>query len=70
MADAMHVFLEGGPPELLTDDRLLHVEQVDEDIVVPRYGGCEHFTPTRRTCEVEGQPCVVFQWNGQTKVAE
>ena len=67
---AYNVFLSGGPADI--SQRLVHLAEVNanDDVVVPRGNGYEHFCPTTEFCEIDGSRLAVFSWHYRTKIAE
>jgi hypothetical protein len=70
--NAYNVFLSGGPTDIPQRQRLIHLADVtaDDDVVVPKGNGYEHFSSTNEICEIDGSRLTVFRWQYNTRIAE
>ncbi|MFC5172968.1 DUF5988 family protein [Streptomyces mutomycini] len=66
-----NVILRGGPSTYLSEEqRIRHVERLDEKLKLPRGDRYEHFEPTAESEVHEGVALRVFTWTGATQFAE
>ncbi|KPC79009.1 MULTISPECIES: DUF5988 family protein [Streptomyces] len=66
-----NVILRGGPSTYLSEEqRICHVERLDEKLKLPRGDRYEHFEPTAESEVHEGVALRVFTWTGATQFAE
>lgn len=63
--------LRGGPSSYLPEDqRIRHVEELDQTVKLLRGNRYEHFAPTPDVELHDGRSLRVFVWEGATKLAE
>ncbi|MDJ1130688.1 DUF5988 family protein [Streptomyces iconiensis] len=66
-----NVILRGGPSTYLSEDqRIRHVERLDEELKLPRGNRYEHFEPTGESETHNGVRLRVFVWRSATQFAE
>ncbi|WP_328610189.1 DUF5988 family protein [Amycolatopsis sp. NBC_00345] len=62
--------LAGGPEDLGETARVREVGDLAETVKVSFASGYEHFAHSGETAEIDGYRFPVFQWCGQTRIAE
>jgi hypothetical protein len=64
------IVLAGGPEQLPEAVRIQEVGSLKDKVKVHFASGYEHFTHSGEVAEVDGDHLPVFQWCGQTRIAE
>ncbi|MEC3979335.1 DUF5988 family protein [Amycolatopsis sp. H20-H5] len=67
---SLRVVLAGGPEKLCETARVREVRNLTDTVKLSFASGYEHFAHSGETAEIDGYRLPVFQWCGQTRIAE
>jgi hypothetical protein len=67
---AITIVLAGGPNDLPVTRRVHEIENIEDTVKICFGAGYEHFSYQGEFSNVDGDRLPVFQWCGNTKIAE